>query len=210
VTGPTEPTPSGPPLVSADGYWRWDGTRWVPTYAYPSYRVGGPFSNAGEGMALASLIVSVMACGIGSIPAVILGHLSRRDARRAGQDPSPMATIGLVFGYLGVAAIAVFVAVVTAGIASEAFVEEEQFFSGDVATALHSAGDAEESWYSEHHSYSRSLSALVPYGYREVPGVDIAVVSASETEFCLRANDGGPTMWLSSDDSSTLTLVPCR
>jgi hypothetical protein len=161
-------------------------------------------------MALASLIVGITACGIGSIPAVILGHLSRRDARRAGQEPSVMATIGLVFGYLGVAVIVVFIAAVLWGIGSEAtYIEDDEFFSGDVATALHSAGDAEESWLSEHPAYTASLTALVPYGYREVPGVEVEVVSAGETGFCLRGSDGDETYWLSSDDSSTVTFTPC-
>jgi hypothetical protein len=70
-----------------------------------------------NGLAVASLV-----CGIAqpftfmlsTIPAIALGHAARRQIRRNGDDGRPMATVGVVLGWAGLAAIIMFVlAIVT-------------------------------------------------------------------------------------------------
>ena len=39
---------------------------------------------------------------VGSIPAVVLGHMSRRQIRQTGEQGAGMATAGLVLGYIGI------------------------------------------------------------------------------------------------------------
>ena len=57
-----------------------------------------------------SLAIASLACGIGQamlwifsgIPAIVLGHIARKQIRRTGQDGGGMALGGLILGYAGV------------------------------------------------------------------------------------------------------------
>jgi DUF1707 SHOCT-like domain/Domain of unknown function (DUF4190) len=81
-------------------------------------------------MAIASLL-----CGVGqvmfwpliTIPAIVLGHVARRQIRQTGEAGSGLATAGLVLGYigagvvvLGILAIVLIVAVATHGASAPA------------------------------------------------------------------------------------------
>jgi hypothetical protein len=72
-----------------------------------------------NGLAIASLICGVIQfifLGIlASIPAIILGHLARRQIRQTGERGAGMAMAGLVLGYIGVAlTVIVVIAVIAA------------------------------------------------------------------------------------------------
>ena len=78
---------------------------WTVGPAYPATRTNG-------------LAIAAMICGIaqfvgfwllGTIPAIILGHMARKQIRQTGEQGSGMATAGLVLGYIGVALTALFV-----------------------------------------------------------------------------------------------------
>jgi Domain of unknown function (DUF4190)/Domain of unknown function (DUF1707) len=89
-------------------------------YPPPGYPVGRPTN----GMAIAAMV-----CGIaqffgfwllGTIPAVVLGHIARRQIRQTGEQGDGMALAGLILGYVGlalsvVAVILIAVLVVAAG-----------------------------------------------------------------------------------------------
>lgn len=70
-----------------------------------------------NGLAIASLVVSIIGCGVLSILAIIFGHISRGQIKR---DPSQkgdgMALAGLIIGYLGI--VAVIAAVIIGAIGS--------------------------------------------------------------------------------------------
>jgi hypothetical protein len=59
------------------------------------------------------LAVGSLACGIGqlffgplaTIPAIVLGHMARREIRRTGEDGTGLATAGLVLGWTGAALV---------------------------------------------------------------------------------------------------------
>lgn len=73
-----------------------------------------------DGLAVASLVLSlVYVGGLGSLLAVIFGHKSRGAARRAGRQPSGLATAGLVLGYIGLAVTVIVVIVIIAVAASQ-------------------------------------------------------------------------------------------
>jgi hypothetical protein len=65
-----------------------------------------------------SMAVAALVCGIGefftlgltAIPAIVLGHTARRQMRRTGERGDGMALAGLVFGWAGVALLAVILA----------------------------------------------------------------------------------------------------
>jgi Domain of unknown function (DUF4190)/Domain of unknown function (DUF1707) len=62
------------------------------------------------------LAVASLACGVGqvffwflaAIPAVVLGHMARRQIRRTGEDGAGMALAGLILGWIGIALTVVF------------------------------------------------------------------------------------------------------
>jgi peptidyl-prolyl cis-trans isomerase B (cyclophilin B) len=76
------------------------GQQYYPPYQpYQAY----PPARPTNGLAIAALICGVAAfvTGISFIPAVICGHLARREIRRTGEQGYGMATAGLVCGYIG-------------------------------------------------------------------------------------------------------------
>lgn len=78
----------------------------------PQYPVQYMMPRRTNGLAVASL-----ACGVGqvmfwflaAIPAVVLGHMARRQIRQTGEDGAGMALAGLILGWIGIAATVAFV-----------------------------------------------------------------------------------------------------
>jgi Domain of unknown function (DUF4190)/Domain of unknown function (DUF1707) len=77
-----------------------------------------------------ALAVASLACGAGQvfagplsgIPAIVFGHMARRQIRQTGEDGASLATAGLALGYVGVGLAvlaAVIFAAVVAGILSQ-------------------------------------------------------------------------------------------
>jgi hypothetical protein len=75
-----------------------------------------------------ALAVGSLACGIGqlflgplpTVPAIVLGHLARREIRRTGEDGVGLATAGLVLGWIGAGLVVLaclFIAVIVALVA---------------------------------------------------------------------------------------------
>jgi uncharacterized protein DUF1707/uncharacterized protein DUF4190 len=73
-----------------------------------------PASATANGLAIGALILSLLGF---SLPAVIMGHISRGQIRRNGQHGDGIAIASLVFGYLGMAFWAL---IVVAGVVSAA------------------------------------------------------------------------------------------
>jgi hypothetical protein len=67
-----------------------------PYQAYPPVRTT-------NGLAIASLVCGIAAfvIGITFIPAIICGHLARRQIRRTGEQGDGLAIAGLILGYVG-------------------------------------------------------------------------------------------------------------
>jgi hypothetical protein len=74
------------------------------------------------------LAIASLACGIGqpftgmlsTIPAIVLGHMARREIRRTGEDGTGLATVGLVLGWTGFAVLVVaclFIVVIVSALA---------------------------------------------------------------------------------------------
>jgi hypothetical protein len=69
---------------------------------YPAYQPYPPVRPT-NGLAIAALVCGIAAfvTGITFIPAIICGHLARREIRRTGEQGNGMAIAGLVCGYVG-------------------------------------------------------------------------------------------------------------
>jgi Domain of unknown function (DUF1707)/Domain of unknown function (DUF4190) len=74
------------------------------------------------------LAIASLACGIGqpftlmlsTIPAIVLGHMARREMRRTGENGMGLAAAGLVLGWTGFALLilaCLFIAVIVAAVA---------------------------------------------------------------------------------------------
>jgi Domain of unknown function (DUF4190) len=80
---------------------------------YPAYSPAPPTN----GLAIASLVCGVGAfvIGLSFIPAIICGHIARRQIRRTGEQGGGMALAGLILGYIGgalfIVVLLVFVAI---------------------------------------------------------------------------------------------------
>ncbi|MEO3785183.1 DUF4190 domain-containing protein [Actinocorallia sp. B10E7] len=59
--------------------------------------------------AVASLVCGLLwACGIGSLLAVVFGHLARRQIRATGERGRVPALAGLILGYVGLLCLGLF------------------------------------------------------------------------------------------------------
>lgn len=92
----------------------------MPSGGYPQYQQYQPVPFSGQqtnGLAIAALV-----CGIcqvffwflTGVPAVVLGHIARRQIRQTGEAGDGMALAGLILGYAGLALTALFVIIFVA------------------------------------------------------------------------------------------------
>jgi Domain of unknown function (DUF4190) len=87
-----------------------------PQPPYPPYQQPySPYALAPptNGLAIAALVCGVggFVVGLSFIPAIICGHLARRQIRQTGEQGAGLALAGLILGYVGIALFAVLVAV---------------------------------------------------------------------------------------------------
>ncbi|MEW2519823.1 DUF1707 and DUF4190 domain-containing protein [Actinacidiphila alni] len=77
----------------------------MPPYPQP-YPYGYPPPPKTNGAAVGALVCSLVggfSFGLGSVGAVVLGHVAKKQIKERGDQGDGMATGGLVIGYLGVA-----------------------------------------------------------------------------------------------------------
>lgn len=91
----------------------------MPAGGYSQYQpvpFGGQQTN---GMAIAALICGVLQIFfwfLAGVPAVVLGHMARKQIRQTGQAGDGMALAGLILGYLGLALTALFILLIVVGL----------------------------------------------------------------------------------------------
>jgi hypothetical protein len=107
------PNPFAPPGPAAPpGYPQWGYGQYPPPYP-PS---GGWGPQSTNGLAVAALILGIvgwLACGVGSVLAIIFGFISHAQIRESQgrQRGSGMATTGIILGFVGVAFFALLIAI---------------------------------------------------------------------------------------------------
>jgi hypothetical protein len=87
-----------------------------PQPPYPPYQ--GPYSPYPPAPPTNGLAIAALVCGVGGfvvglsfIPAIICGHLARRQIRQTGEQGAGLALAGLILGYVGVALFIALIAV---------------------------------------------------------------------------------------------------
>ncbi len=95
------PPPGFPPPGSPPAY----GQQHGQPYGAPAYA-----PQKTNGFAITSFVLSLcfFVCGIGSILAVIFGHIARKQIRERGEQGSGLATAGLIIGYIGIGITALY------------------------------------------------------------------------------------------------------
>ncbi len=76
-----------------------------------------------NGLAIASLVLALaqpFAFGLTTIPAVICGHMARRQIRRTGEAGLGMATVGVTFGWIGIALLTILLTAIIVAVATAA------------------------------------------------------------------------------------------
>lgn len=199
----TQPS-TAPPQLSPDGHWWWDGTAWVP--AEQRHQPAVPAAGGHDGLAITSLVSSlVWVMGLGSVVAVVTGHLSRSRARREGRAPSGLALAGLVIGYVGIALMTVGV---LAAVAIPVFLNQRtNSDTADVKSALRNAAIAEEAGFISSNAYG-GTDLLEQNGWTPDPHVQLQVARVSADDYCLVATKGSTTLWLLGSQA-TPSRTPC-
>lgn len=96
---PYQPPGGSPSYPPAPGYWQQPG--------YPVVQ-----QRTTDGLAIASMVLGIVwVWWIGSILAVIFGHIALRRIAREGKAGRGMAIAGLVLGYIGVGILALIIIV---------------------------------------------------------------------------------------------------
>jgi hypothetical protein len=220
---------AAPPQLSPDGKWWWDGRQWLPVPAPPAPAlpptppVGSVLPGYGaqqpaavgyqqapaagtDGLAIASFVLSIIwVLGLGSIAAVVLGHVSRRKAASEGRPKSGLALAGLILGYLGIAGLVLGIAVAAIGARGASDVQHRAAVSSDLRTVA----NEEEIYFTDHNTYT-DLATLQAQGQALAlsQDVDLTVISASTVAYCLSATQSDVTYYYSSS-SGGLQSQPC-
>jgi hypothetical protein len=185
------------PQYSADGQWWWNGTQWMPAGNWMTATNTGPPDPGTNGLSIASLILGIVwLSGLGSLGAVIFGHVAHSQIKRTGQRGRGLATAGLLLGYLGLAATAaVAVLLVVVGVGAENSVHRD----ADVRSDLRLAASAEEAYNTVHQQYTDDLGALSTSGLGTLPGSVTLVVGVNGAAgYCIVGTDANasfPRLW---------------
>lgn len=180
-------------------------------YGYPTSPYAGPGmappATGTDGKAVASLVLGIVWIGgLGSIIAVILGHISRSSARKEGRQPSGVALAGVILGYVGIAGIASIVLLSTLAFHTVKSASQQYLVKSD----LRSASVAEQVFYVDHETYTDTISDLQQYGFDPSFDVSVSVVRADDNGYCLvgALTDGTDRFYYSSVQDG-ISTNPC-
>jgi hypothetical protein len=184
---------------------------------YVPQQFGGPpmgyslaaAQSPGKTLGIVSLVLSLLWLGgLGSIGAIITGHMSRSTDRKAGAPQSGLALAGLILGYLGAVAT---VLILVASIALPVFLDQRaQARSAGLTSELRSAAVVQETLMTDYGSYATSADELVAAGYSGDPSVRLEVLAMDGVNYCLGAvvPEVGEALYFDSA-TGTVSPTPC-
>jgi hypothetical protein len=199
---PSDPPPYGaPPPYSPypPGAWPPYGAPQQP-YPGPGYPGGppGPAPWTTNGLSVAGLILSILWLGgLGSVLAVIFGHVSRSQIRKRPQRGHGLSTAALIIGYLGIAGSIAFYA------SLPSIINSNPVQNVIVQQDMRSAADAERHNLSTHGTYTNNAVDLQNAGFTPTPfgHNTILVAYKNGSGFCLLGARTGSTSWYLYDSN---------
>jgi hypothetical protein len=171
--------------------------------ATPVY--GEPASPSSTGWALGMWSFGLGLVGA-SVPAIVLGHLSRARSRRRGLKPFAWSRWGLFLGYTWLTiSVGVVALLVWAGLGG---IDDKT----PAGRSLQVAAEVEQSYHEAYGSYSSA--ALSPAHFRPADGVTVTVVRADASSYCLKAVErleaaGSELVLYLSSGTGTVSRTPC-
>jgi hypothetical protein len=182
---------------------------------YVPQQFGGPpmgyalavAQSPGKTLGIVSFVLSLAWMGgLGSIAAIVTGHMSRSKDRKAGAPQSGLALAGLILGYLGVVLLPLL-----AAIAIPVFLDQRaQAQSAGLASELRNAAVVQETVMADYGSYATSADELVAAGYSGDPAVRLEVLAMDGVNYCLGAvvPEVGEALYFDSA-TGTVSPTPC-
>ncbi|HWC36255.1 MAG TPA: DUF4190 domain-containing protein [Mycobacteriales bacterium] len=169
---------------------------------------GGPPSSGTNGLAIASLVLGILwLSGIGSLLAVIFGHVSKRQIQERNEGGNGLATAGLILGYIGLAGAFFFILVV-AGAISVFNSQLSSTHAAFVRSDLRNAATAEESYLVDHGVYTNQVSDLYNEGFIAISQAHLALGFDSTRGYCIAGSyDGQGSWYLYDSEAGGLSLT---
>jgi hypothetical protein len=214
---PQQPYPPGfPPIQQNYG---------PGPFAPGVYRASGPSSET-NGFAIASLIFGILwLLGLGSLLAVIFGHVAHGQNKRTHRGGNGLATAGLVLGYIGLAIVATFAISVLAAVnsnSSQAANRYQASMKSDLRTVAQEVEvqnvDTQDYTQTTFGDGQATLGGTVS-GPGQTVGTDTVNLSAGNTitwvggtatAFCLEATSSDTSAtWYYSSDNGGITSTSC-
>ncbi len=153
-------------------------------YPGPNYYQNPGQNQTTNGLSTASLVLGIVwITGLGSLLAIIFGHIAHRQIKENGQRGRGMATAGLILGYLGLTA-AIAIAVVASVVGDKAVQSVRQ--TANVRSDLHNAAELEDAYYTVNSTYTNDISQLSSAGLITLSKGDSLLVGVNdETGYCI-------------------------
>lgn len=142
-----------------------------------------------NGKAIASLVFGILwLFGLGSLLAVILGHMAKKEIDRSEgrQSGRGIAVAGLILGWLGVAGFIGFI-LLTAGLFAATEATIDNTMRSELEITLKKAATAQEVTLTENGQYTASENELLEAADFDLGLADLRVVRADAEGYCLEA-----------------------
>ncbi|MCA1823263.1 MAG: DUF4190 domain-containing protein [Mycobacteriales bacterium] len=155
----------------------------MPQWSPQPYGFGPPAKTGTNGLAIASLVLSIIwLAGLGSIAGIVLGIVALRQVNRTGQGGRGLAIAGISVG-AATLALAVVVAMPVY------LNQQRKGADAETKSALRDAATAEEVFFTDHEVYAPTLPDLQNSGLSVPAGVSMRIyLTPHRDDYCLEAN----------------------
>jgi hypothetical protein len=156
---------------------------------------------ATNGLAIAAFVCAVSwVGGLGSVAAIILGFVARKQIRRTRDRGFRLATSGVFIGVLGLVGTVALNALVVVPFAHSRY-ERAAVSNGRVEQDMLDAANAEDAYDNAHpNSFATDPAALAPFGFD--PGSnEVILVGVAPAGYCIvGVEDSTDSVWFLLDD----------